>query len=266
MIDLGKQNVLGMLVDAVDYEKATQQIIEGARARRPFPVACVPVHSVMDTLFHPDHRYRINHFAMVVPDGMPVRWALGVLHGVRLPDRVRGITLTLDVLAKAESEQLGVFFYGNTRDGLGRLHARLRALFPALRICGMEPSKFRRISPQEKAEVIQRIRASGASMTFVGLGAPLQDIWAYEYAQAISMPIVCVGGAFNVIAGAVSDAPDWMQQHGLEWLYRFAHDPGRLWRRYVLLNPAYLCMVAFQRLGHTFTPDGIRPEIDVSCG
>jgi exopolysaccharide biosynthesis WecB/TagA/CpsF family protein len=266
LIDFGKQNVLGTLVDAVDYEYATEQILAAARARRPFPVACVPVHSVMEGFLHPDHRYRINHFAMAVPDGMPVRWALDLLHGLRLPDRVRGVTLTLGVLARAEREQVGVYFYGNTSTGLKRLLARLRELFPRLRISGMEPSKFRRISGEEKASVVERIRASGAVITFVGLGAPLQDIWAYEYAQEISMPILCVGGAFNVIAGAVVDAPEWMQSHGLEWLYRFAHEPARLWRRYVLLNPTYMCMVALQKLGRSFNAEGVRPETDVRCG
>jgi exopolysaccharide biosynthesis WecB/TagA/CpsF family protein len=266
MIDHGKQNVLGILVDAVDYERAADQIFGAARERRPFPVACAPVHSVMEGLLHPDHRYRMNRFGMVVPDGMPVRWALRVLHGLNLPDRVRGVTLTFALLERAEKEKVGVYFYGNSRAGLDRLKARLQELYPALRICGMEPSKFRRISPEEKADVVQRIRASGASLIFVGLGTPLQDIWAHEYAAEISMPILCIGGAFNVIAGTVPEAPFWMQRRGLEWFYRLANDPGRLWRRYVLLNPAYVCMVALQKLGWSFAVEGSRPELDINCG
>jgi N-acetylglucosaminyldiphosphoundecaprenol N-acetyl-beta-D-mannosaminyltransferase len=266
MIDHGKQNVLGVLVDAVDYERAADQIFTAAREGLPFPVACAPVHSVMEGFLHADHRYRMNHFGMVVPDGMPVRWALRLLHGLDLPDRVRGITLTLDLLARAGQERVGVYFYGNDRAGLRRLRIRLRELYPALHICGMEPSRFRRISREEKAGIVQRIRASGAQLTFVGLGTPLQDIWAYEYAREISMPIICIGGAFNVIAGSVPDAPPWMQRYGLEWFYRFTKDPGRLWRRYVLLNPAYLCMVALQKLGRDFNVEGSCPEADVYCG
>lgn len=266
MIDLGKHNVLGIQVNAVDYECAVEQIVQAALDRRPFPVACAPVHSVVEAHLHPEHRYRMNHLAMIVPDGMPVRWALNLLYGLGLPDRVRGVTLTRVVLARAEREQFGVYFYGSTGARLEALRVRLRELFPALRICGMEASKFRRISPEEKAAVVQRIRNSGAALIVVGLGAPLQDIWAYEYAQELAAPILCVGGAFSVIAATSSEAPEWMQRYGLEWLYRLACEPGRLWRRYVLFNPLYIFLVTLQKLGWMFDEHGIRPKLDVSCG
>jgi len=266
MMNHGKQNVLGILIDTVDYECAIEQIIGAARQHKPFPVACAPVHSVMEGALHPAHRYRMNHLAMVVPDGMPVRWALRLLHEVDLPDRVRGVTLTLALLARVERETIGVYFYGNTRSGLDQLRSRLLELYPALRICGMEPSRFRSLTPEERQELDARIRASGAQITFVGIGSPLQDIWAYEHAPEISMPILGIGGAFNVIAGSVPDAPLWMQRHGLEWLYRLTRDPARLWRRYVLLNPAYMCMVALQKLGHRFNVQGTQPKADLYCG
>lgn len=266
MIDLGKHNLLGTLVAAVDYECAAQQILEAALEQRPFPVACVPVHSVVQACLHPEHRYRMNRFAIVVPDGVPVRWALNLLYRLRLPECVRGVTLARTVLARAERQHIGVYFYGNTSNALEQLRSRLRVLFPALRICGMEASKFRPLAAEEKAAVIQRIRSSGASLVLVGLGAPLQDIWAYEYARQVALPILGVGGAFNVIAGIAREAPAWMQRCGLEWLYRLAHEPGRLWRRYVFLNPAYMCLVALQKLGCTFETEGICPKTEVRCG
>jgi exopolysaccharide biosynthesis WecB/TagA/CpsF family protein len=112
----------------------------------------------------------------------------------------------------------------------------------------MEPSKFRRLLPNEKAELTNRIRLSGAAMTFVGLGCPRQEVFAFEFREALGMPILSVGAAFPFLAGMVPQAPLWMQDAGLEWLFRLVIEPRRLWRRYVYLNPAYLFLVALQAL------------------
>ena len=105
------------------------------------------------------------------------------------------------------------------------------------------------------------IQASGAAITFVGLGCPRQEVWAYEFRDALSMPILAVGAAFNFHAGLLSQAPRWMQVAGLEWFYRLATEPGRLWRRYLLLNPLYASMLALQAMrlrvvnpGHAIEP------------
>jgi N-acetylglucosaminyldiphosphoundecaprenol N-acetyl-beta-D-mannosaminyltransferase len=266
MINQGKKNLLGILVNAIDYECAIEQIMRAAYDRRPFPVSCAPVHSIMEGALHEEQRYRMNRLGMVVPDGMPVRWALNILHHTHLLDRVRGTTLASKILARAEQDGIGMYFYGNKPDVLEMLRHCLHQQFPNLRVCGMEPSKFRTLSATEKNDVARRIRRSGASLVFVGLGTPLQDIWAYEYASELSMPILCIGGAFNVIAGCTHEAPAWMQTLGLEWLFRLAQEPRRLWRRYVLLNPMYVFMVILQGLGYPFESQGRQPDAEVCCG
>jgi exopolysaccharide biosynthesis WecB/TagA/CpsF family protein len=261
MINLGKRNLIGVLIDAVDYDGALSRIAEAARERRPLAVSALAVHGVMTAYADSEHRARLNSLDLVVPDGQPVRWALNALHGTRLPDRVYGPLLTLKLCEMAEREGLGLYFYGSRVDVLDRLRELLLAQFPNLRICGMEPSKFRRLSRQEREEVIERINASGAQLTFVGLGCPRQEVWAYEYREALSMPILAVGAAFDFHAGSLKQAPNWMQKRGLEWLFRLAIEPRRLWRRYLLLNPWYIGLVACQmsRIRH-FTPD-VRSEI-----
>jgi exopolysaccharide biosynthesis WecB/TagA/CpsF family protein len=112
----------------------------------------------------------------------------------------------------------------------------------------MEPSKFRRLSPDEKVELVKRIRLSGAAITFVGLGCPRQEVFAFEFREVLGMPILSVGAAFPFLAGMVPQAPLWMQDAGLEWLFRLVIEPRRLWRRYVYLNPAYIFLVALQAL------------------
>jgi len=267
MIDLGKRNLLGVLVDAVDYEAATERILAAARTGRPFAASALAVHGVMTGYTDPEHRSRLNQFDLVTPDGQPVRWALNLLHGVGLRDRVYGPNLTLKVCEEVDREGLGVYFYGSTQPTLDRLTVRLQELFPSLRICGFEPSKFRNLTVEEKHETAARIRASGAKLTFVGLGCPRQEVWAYEYRDLLSMPVLAVGAAFDFHAGTVSQAPPWMQARGLEWLYRLRVEPGRLWRRYLLLNPWYVVLVAAQRLGlRSFTARARMPITEISHG
>jgi len=249
MADQKKKDVIGILIDAVDYEGALQRIAVAARERLPMAVAALAVHGVMTGYSDHEHRARLNRLDLVVPDGQPVRWALNLLHEANLSDRVYGPTLTLKICELAEREELGIYLYGSTRAVLERLEGSLREKFPKLQIRGSEPSKFRRLSKDEKAQLVARIRASGAQITFVGLGCPRQEVWAYEYRGLLSMPVLAVGAAFDFHAGQTEQAPPWMQDRGLEWLFRLKTEPRRLWRRYVLLNPLYLSLVAAQFLG-----------------
>jgi N-acetylglucosaminyldiphosphoundecaprenol N-acetyl-beta-D-mannosaminyltransferase len=267
MSDYGKKNVLGVLIDAIDYEGAVDRIIDAAKARKEFAVATAAVHGVMEGALNREQKFRLNRLDLVTPDGQPVRWALKLLHGVALPDRVYGPTLTLRLCERAEKEKLGVYFYGNKPEVLSPLLTSMLRQFPGLRVAGMEPSKFRALSYDERNALAQRIRGSGASLVFVGLGCPRQDVWVYEYRELLSMPIVAVGGAFGVLAGSVPQAPEWMQSRGLEWCFRLWAEPRRLWRRYIFLNPTYAVLVAFQALGlASFTPNGRRPIADMLHG
>ncbi len=267
MICNGKKNILGILVDAVDYEAAVEQIIHAAKGHRPFAVATAPVHNLMEGVLNHEHKFRLNHFDLVTPDGQPVRWALNILHGAELADRVCGPKLTMRLLKRAEKENLGVYFYGNTPEVLSALRRNLESEFPCLRISGTAPSKFRRLSRQEQGRVAHRISESGASLVFVGLGCPRQDVWAYEYRELLSLPIVAVGGVFGILAGKVPQAPEWMQARGLEWLFRLWSEPRRLWRRYLFLNPIYTLLLTLQVTGlRHFDVNGNRPGTEVLYG
>jgi exopolysaccharide biosynthesis WecB/TagA/CpsF family protein len=246
MIDHGKKNVLGVLIDAVDYDATLQRIAAAARERQPLATSALAVHGVMTGYANEEHRARLNQLDLLVPDGQPVRWALNLLHRTRLHNRVYGPTLMLKVCDLAEHEGLGIYLYGSTPEILESLERSLRKRFPKLQICGAEPSKFRRLSEDEKVETVARIRASGAQIAFVGLGCPRQEVWAYEYRDALSMPILAVGAAFDFHAGTQRQAPQWMQDYGLEWVFRLKTEPWRLWRRYILLNPWYAGLLVAQ--------------------
>ncbi len=247
--DLGKRNVIGILVDAVDYEAAVDRIVAAATERRGYAVSALAVHGIMTGVRDRIHGYRLNHFDLVTPDGQPVRWSLNLLHGTRLTDRVYGPTLMLEICAVAAGKGLPIYLYGSTEPVLDRLQTSLRRRFSGLTVAGSEPSKFRRTTAEEKAEIADRIRSSGAAITFVGLGCPRQEVFAFEYRDALSMPVVAVGAAFDYHAGVLREPPPFVQRAGLQWLYRLAQEPQRLWKRYTVMNAAYLGRLALQRLG-----------------
>lgn len=265
MINFGKYPVLGVNVHAVDYDHAVASILDAARQRRPYAVSALAVHGVMTGFFDVEHTRRLNGLDLVVPDGQPVRWALGWLCGRKLPDRVYGPELTLRVARALGEEGRSVYLYGSRPEVLTRFEKALRSQFPGLVIAGSEASKFRRTTPAEQNEITQRIRDSGADVVLVGLGCPRQETWAFEYRDLLSRPILAVGAAFDFHAGTLAQAPGTMQRLGLEWLFRLAQEPGRLWRRYVLLNPLFVWNLLLQltrlKSFKAWLPDGSeRPE------
>lgn len=267
MVDLGKKNVLGIRVSALDYEAALDRIIAAARERRPMAVSALAVHGLMTGVLDQEQKYRLNSFDLLVPDGQPVRWALNLIYRAALKDRVYGPNLTLKACARASSEGLPVYFYGSTQQVLAGVERNLSLRFPGLQIAGMEPSRFRRLTGVEQRQLSERITQSGARIIFVGLGCPRQEVWAYEFRQLISAPVLAVGAAFPFIAGIVPQAPRWLQDHGLEWLFRLCAEPRRLWRRYLSLNPAYAFLLALQAAGlWRFETEGRKPSRELLYG
>ena len=249
MINLGKHSVLGININAVDYEFAVSTIIDAAKKRRPCAVSALAVHGVMTGFLDRIHARRLNGLDLVVPDGQPVRWAIAWLYGKKLPDRVYGPNLTLKVAEASAREDLKLYLYGSKRETLERFARNLQRQYPRLIIVGMEESKFRKLSELERRELVQRIEHSGANIVFLGLGCPRQETWAYEYRNLLNIPILAVGAAFDFHAGTLPQAPLWMQNVGLEWLFRLIQEPKRLWQRYAILNPLYVWHILQQYLG-----------------
>lgn len=249
MIDGGKKNLLGVKVNAIDYEAAVTRIVAAAHGRQRMAVSALAVHGIMTGVLDETHRYRLNNIDLIVPDGQPVCWALNLLHRSGLSDRVYGPTLMLKTCELASKEGLPVYLYGSRPSTVEALRRNLCSQFPDLEIAGMQPSRFRRVSPKEKEEIASEIRQSQAAVLFVGLGCPRQEVWVYEYRDILRMPLIATGAAFDFHAGVLPQAPKAMQQAGLEWLFRLACEPRRLWKRYALLNPLYVALVTLQAAG-----------------
>jgi exopolysaccharide biosynthesis WecB/TagA/CpsF family protein len=260
VINAGKVDVLGVGVDAVDYESATTMVIEAASEHRPFGVSALAVHGVMCGVDDDEHRWRLNHLSLVTPDGQPVRWAMSWLGGVRLPDRVYGPELMRRVLDSAERTGHSVFLFGTTPETLDALREQLARRFPELVIAGAEPSRFRTLEATEQRELVDRIRSSGADIVFVGLGCPRQEVFVSEMVDELSVPTLAVGAAFEYLAGLKTEPPAWVQRYGLQWLHRLVRNPRRLAHRYLVLNPRFVAGVARQRMGRRFDDRGRHPD------
>jgi exopolysaccharide biosynthesis WecB/TagA/CpsF family protein len=239
-----KHEVLGVGVSATTYDEAVDAIVAAARRRAGGAVSAGSVHAVVTAARDGRLRAQVNTFELVAPDGQPVRWALNLLHGAALRDRVYGPELMLRLCARAAAEGLPVYLYGSTPEVVSRLADNLARRYPGLRVVGAESPPFRPLTPEEDRATVERIEASGAALVFLGLGAPRQDEFAFAHRDRLRAVQVGVGAAFDFHSGNKRMAPPLLQRHGLEWLFRLSQEPRRLLRRYLVTNSIFVARVA----------------------
>jgi len=243
--------LLGVPIALIDYEQ-TLDWIEAAVAERARGYLCVcNVHTVMAAAEDVELRAALFASSFNVPDGQPLVWAINAL-GHSLSDRVYGPELMARACARASSGSLGFYLYGGRDQGaLLQLALNLRQRYPGIRIVGGYSPPHRPLNDQERAAVAEEINRSGADVVWVGIGVPKQEKWMALMRPQLEAPVlVGVGAAFDFHAGMVPQAPDRLQRAGLEWAYRLAREPRRLWRRYVRYNPRFVGAFARQLAAH----------------
>ena len=231
-----KRDLFGVAVSSVTCEQACVAIMEAARSNAAAVVSAFSVHALIEAATRPKLAMHANRFAIITPDGQPVRWALNWLHGAGLQRNVRGSELMWQLCERAAAEGVSIYLYGSSPATLAALRANLSTAFPALRVAGAESPPFRPLTAEEDAAMVARVNDSGAELMFLGLGCPKQDYFAAEHADRIRAVQLCVGAAFDFHAGMKAVAPEWMQRRGLEWLFRLYQEPQRLWKRYLVTN------------------------------
>jgi N-acetylglucosaminyldiphosphoundecaprenol N-acetyl-beta-D-mannosaminyltransferase len=231
--------------EVIDWMEAV--IEAGARAY----VTAAAVNLVMSARGDPAAREALLGATLAVPDGQPLVWALRAL-GNSSATRVYGPDLMVGFCARAAQRAIPMYLYGGrTPEALAVLERRLCERFPGLRIVGGYSPPFRELTAEEEAQVSNAIDASGAAVVWVGTGQPKQEKWMAKMRPRLAAPLlVGVGAAFDFHAGLVSQAPPWMQRNGLEWAYRLAREPRRLWRRYARYNPRFLAGFLRQYLAY----------------
>lgn len=244
-----RANILGVGVSAINMDMAVAAIDGWIRAGTPQYVCVTPVHSIMECYDDPEVRAIYNRAGLVTPDGMPVVWLaqrLGYPH-VR---RVYGPDLMLAVCAHAAAQGYRHYFYGGAEGVAAELARILQTRFPGLAVAGALSPPFRALSPEEDEAISAQIRDARPHIVWVGLGAPKQERWMAAHVGKVGAPVLIgVGAAFDFLTGRKPQAPRWMQRSGLEWLFRLASEPRRLFRRYLSANSRFIVLTALQLSG-----------------
>jgi N-acetylglucosaminyldiphosphoundecaprenol N-acetyl-beta-D-mannosaminyltransferase len=178
---------------------------------------------------------------LVVADGVPVVWT-SRLAGVPLPERVAGVDLTARLLAEGSAHGLSVYFLGARREVVDALVRRCGSDYPGLRVAGFRDGYF---GPGDHAAIVAEINRLGPHMLFVGMPSPFKEIWCERHRTALGVPVIMgVGGTFDVLTGHIRRAPRLLQALGLEWFWRLAMEPRKMWKRYLVTNSEYLWRAA----------------------
>lgn len=238
-------HVLGTRVDATTLADAADLVARWALQGESRSVAVATVNNVMEG--HDDREYRavMRRADLVTPDGMPLVWALRLL-GSPVATRVTGADLTPAILRRAAPNGIPVGFFGGEPRVLHKFRDWAEDAFPGLEVAYAESPPFRPLSNQEEDRVAADIAASGARIVFVGLGCPKQELWMDRMRGKLPAAMVGVGAAFDFLAGNKRRAPRVLQRLGLEWAFRLACEPRRLWRRYARHNPRFVALFAAQ--------------------
>ena len=237
--------VLALGLAPLSLAQAAEQVLAWAQAGESRTLCAANVHMVMEAHDDPAFQAVVNGADLVVPDGVPLAWAMRLL-GQGRQERVYGPALMLETCRLASLRGASVGLYGSTPEVLDKLQVRLRERFPALAIPFVCSPPFRPQTPEEEAALLEAFRASGAVILFVGLGCPKQERWMDGQRPRLPAVMLGVGAAFDFHAGTLPQAPAWLQRAGLEWLFRLAQEPRRLWKRYLKHNPRFVALLLLQ--------------------
>lgn len=238
--------VLGVRVNAVQIPQVVDWmeycIHDRGGARY---VAVTGMHGVTESHQNAEFRSVLNDADLVVPDGMPLVW-LGRLRGFsHLARRVYGPEL-METFCRETGAKYRHFFYGGAPGIADRL-AQVEQERHGIRIAGTYCPPFRPLTEEEDKAVIAMINEAAPDVVWIGLSTPKQERWMHEHRNRLNVPLLLgVGAAFDLNSGQLKQAPEWMRERGLEWLFRLLAEPRRLWRRYLVQGSRFVWNVLLE--------------------
>jgi N-acetylglucosaminyldiphosphoundecaprenol N-acetyl-beta-D-mannosaminyltransferase len=243
-----RTNILGVGVSAINLGMALETIDQWIVLKKPQYVCVTGVHGLVESYRDENLRTIHNEAGMVTPDGMPLVWisrAMGQKHVAR----VYGPDLMLATCKRSVSVGYRHFLYGGTPDVVEKLERRLVESYPGLQVVGRMCPPFRPLTEAEDRGVLRAIGDAKPHIVWVGLSTPKQERWMSEHVKKLDTGVLIgVGAAFDFLAGTKPQAPRWMRNIGLEWLFRLLMEPRRLWRRYLINNPLFVVLLIQQIL------------------
>ncbi len=239
------KKIVTLNLDLIRYQEAIARIVGWGADRIPSFVCFANVHMTIEAYDDPAFAKQVNAASLVVTDGVPLVKSLATMYAVS-QDRIAGMDVFPDLIKASADRNLKLFFFGTTDDVLHRIRERIIREYPNVAIAGMISPPFG--TSLDDDDYIRLINDSGANLVFVALGCPKQEKWMARNSPRINAVLLGVGGAFPVYAGLASRAPEFMRRAGLEWLYRLAQEPGRLFKRYFYTNTKFLYLMTRARL------------------
>lgn len=246
---IARKKVLSLNISLITYDKALQFIVDRAKEKKSAYACFANVHMTIEACDSSSFAQMVNNADLVLPDGMPLVKTLRSFYGIS-QDRVAGMDAFPDILKLAEENKLKIYFFGTTTEVLDIIQTKAKQQFPTIQIAGAFSPPFDQ--PLNDASYCDMINQSGANIVFVALGCPKQEKWMAENTAKINAILLGVGGAFPIYAELAKRAPAFMRNAGLEWLYRLAQEPGRLFKRYFKTNTKFMVLVFFEKLKLVF--------------
>jgi N-acetylglucosaminyldiphosphoundecaprenol N-acetyl-beta-D-mannosaminyltransferase len=238
------RHILGMRVDLLPPEEALSWIISSAKAGQAGYCCITNVHQCIMTYDDPSFRKVVNGASLILSDSTILRNSLSFYYRVRTPPLMRGAELMNALCATAAKAAVPVALIGGkTEEVLCRLKSSLHSRHPSLNIPFAYSPPFGTPSPEEVHRLVTQLRQSGAGLVLVGLGCPKQERWMAANYASVGAFMVGIGAAFDYNSGDMKSSPAWVHRAGLEWLYRLASEPRRLWRRYLYTSPKFIALL-----------------------
>ena len=239
----------GVRIDAMSPESARDVLAHSVHGT-PRAVHLCNAYTLSLAVRDDGYRALLNASDLNLADGQPVAFVGRRLGHGHMHSSVRGPGLMLDLLERGQATGLRHYFYGSTPAVCDRIAEVIAERFPAAKVVGIESPPFRALEPREEDELVARVKAAQPDIVWVGLGTPRQDTFVAEYRDRLDATLVAIGAGFDFLAGTKRVAPEWMQRAGLEWVFRLASEPRRLWKRYLVGNTVFVYGALRDRFGH----------------
>jgi len=241
-----KLKVIKSMISVGTYDEFVSNLLQLSQTKDSSYVCVSNVHMTIEAYDDSSFLDIVNSADITTPDGMPLAKAMKLLYGVQ-QDRVAGMDLMPSLMKVCETENKSIFLYGSTQEVIDKIVDKSKVEFPLLSLEAFSPP-FRELSTDEKKDIVDMINDENYDFVFVALGCPKQERWMSEHKGKIKSCMIGLGGALEVYAEVKDRAPKWIQDYSLEWLYRLAQDPKRLWKRYLYTNNKFILLFVIQYL------------------
>lgn len=251
MLVPGRANVLGVGIHSLDLPSAVGLMESVVVSGRRGYVCVTDVRAIIEAQDNPAYLQVLNSSFLTVPDGRPSVW-VGRAQGFSRMDQVAGPDLFLEFCKLSSQKGYSQFLYGGAPGVAERLRDVLIKRYPGLKVVGTYTPPFRPLNAQEEKDITELVARLKPDVTWIGLGAPKQELFMAKYLNRFDTTLmVGVGAAFDMHTGQIKDAPQWVKHVGFAWVHRLIQEPRRLWKRYLMSIPRFIWAITLQLLGLT---------------